>query len=465
MARGFAGESTLTDDDLGLALAPALTPQGLVPVPSFFHGFATKPQVLARGLVTLADVTATRYFRPVPTDMRDPVLTAQGDRLRAECFSACNGVYARLDLLGSGFDGGDIAYGTTNVDIGLSTRQALSKVARDQLLHLDVGLEGLTVSSLEGTAVERPVKMPDRWVRALGNAAEMHRGLGARLHLNAVQARQFVASLPAVTSKSRAGWLTVTRTGAQISPRPTKDGVHIEGLHRLSAVKRLLTDVRGVWVHGPSDGEPGPVLVTFELPEARLVLGLTAESWRGYSGEGSLLSALAEPGVLDDADMVSVVLAFEPVIDVPRLVAATSLPEARVRSALAVLAASGRVGWDAHDEAYFHRELPDDPNRVDKDNPRLVAARKLAESGAARRGGEPNIWMVRSGDADYRVRLDPSSTDDLTRNATCTCTWYLRHGGDRGTCKHVLAVQLVSKPTPVDLVPDTPAGLEHATHE
>ncbi|MCL2467033.1 MAG: SWIM zinc finger family protein [Micrococcales bacterium] len=461
MARGFAGESTLSDADLGLALAPALTPQGLVPVPSFFHGFATRPQVLARGLVTLADVTATRYFRPVPTNLRDPVLTAQGDRLRAECFSACNGVYARLDLLGAGFDGGEITYGTTNVDIGLSTRQALSKVARDQLLHLDVGLEGMTVSSMDGTAKERPVQMPDRWVRALGNAAEMHRGLVARLHFDVAAARQLVASLPAVTSKSRSGWLAPTRTGVQLSPRPLKDSVHIEGLHRLSAAKRLLTDIKGVWVHGPADGEPGPVLLTFELPDARLVLGLTPETWRGYSGEGSLLPALADPNVIDDADMVSMVLAFEPVIDVQHLVAATALPEDRVRSALAVLAASGRVGWDAHDEAYFHRELPDDPDRVDKDNPRLVAARKLAESGAARRASEESVWMVRSGDADYRVRLtaDPT-TPDLTRGATCTCTWYLRHGGDRGTCKHVLAVQLVTKASGTVTVEDTIAALE-----
>jgi len=115
--RTFAGESALVGDRLGLALAPGLTPDGVVARPSFFTGFAAFPQVLARGLATLADVTTTRYFQYTPEALRDPVLTASGDRLRAECFSACNGVYARLDLLGAGFDGGDIAYGTTNVDI------------------------------------------------------------------------------------------------------------------------------------------------------------------------------------------------------------------------------------------------------------------------------------------------------------------------------------------------------------
>ncbi len=27
---------------------------------------------------------------------------------------------------------------------------------------------------------------------------------------------------------------------------------------------------------------------------------------------------------------------------------------------------------------------------------------------------------------------------------TCTCPWYGKHHGDRGPCKHVLAVQLVA---------------------
>lgn len=45
-----------------------------------------------------------RYFHPAPAGVRAPILTANGDRLRAKCFSACNGVLARLDLLASGID-------------------------------------------------------------------------------------------------------------------------------------------------------------------------------------------------------------------------------------------------------------------------------------------------------------------------------------------------------------------------
>jgi hypothetical protein len=72
MTRSFVGESVLADGSLGMALAPALTPGGIAATPSFLHGFAVHPQVLARGPVTLAEVAATRYpnrpscWRPTP---------------------------------------------------------------------------------------------------------------------------------------------------------------------------------------------------------------------------------------------------------------------------------------------------------------------------------------------------------------------------------------------------------------
>lgn len=445
VSRAFVGESLLSSDGFAFALAPALTPAGLVASPSFFHGFATHPLVLARGLVTLADITATRYFQFAPSSFRDPILTASGDRLRAECFSACNGVYARLDLLGSGFDGGEIGHGTTNVDLGSGMRSALNAVQRNELLHLDVGLDGLEVATLERTATERPVQMPDRWVRALGNAAELHRGLVPLLSLNAVEARGFIATLPpASSSRARSGWLSRTRSGVKTAALPSPTAVHITGLHRLSAAKRVLPQVTSMVFYGSGDGSAGAALVVIELPQARLTLGLTADSYRGFSGEGSLLAALAGDTVADDADLISALLAFEPVIDVDALARDAALSVERVRDALAVLAASGRVGWDAHDQAYFHRELPDDPDRVDKDNPRLAAARKLVAEGAIRPDvGASNTWRVVSGGVDYVVRAEPGvRASELADLATCTCAWYLRHAGGRGACKHVLAVQL-----------------------
>lgn len=432
-SRTFAGTSALAEDGLALALAPALTPGGLRETPSFFHGFATHPQVLARGLVTLADITATRYFQFTPTSFRDPVLTAHGDRLRAEVFSACNSVYARLDLLGEGLDGGEIAHGTTNVDLGNATRQVLTNISGQDLLHVDIGLDEVRLATLDTTAVERRVEMPDRWVRALGNVAEMHRGLVPAFRLDAAGARAFVGTIPAATATGRSGWLAPGRGGARLTTRPSPDAVPVSGLNRLAAVRRLLTHVQGVTFYRPGAGDTDGVVVEFALPSARLVVGLTGEAWRGHSGEGSLLTGLAGESAVADADLVSAVLAFEPVVDVVRLARETALSEARVRDALAVLGSSGRVGWDLHDDAWFHRELPSDAARVERDNPRLRDARKLVDAGGVVRhdGG----WLVTSGNAEYAVGGSPPDR--------CTCTWYLTHGRDRGPCKHVLAVRIL----------------------
>ena len=440
MERVFTRETTLVDDRLTLALAPGVEPDGLNASPSFFHGFATHPQVLARGLVTLADITATRYYNFTPMAERDPILSAHGDRLRAECFSGCNAVYACFEVMGSGLDGGDIGRGTTNVDIGPKSRAMLSNLPRNELLHLDVGAEGLRASTPGTSTIERPVTMPSRWVRALGNAAQSQQGFVEAFRVPASGARRFLAGLPPASSSGRSAWLSSSRGAIKASVAATSGAVLVSGLQRLSALKRLLPHVQGLIVHGPADEHTVGAMITLQLPDARLTLGLTDKEWRGYSGEGSLLASLAEPNVMEDADLVSAMLAFEPIIDVHRLAKDTALPEARVKAALAVLAASGRVGWDVNDQAYFHRELPDSPDRVEKDNPRLTAAQKLVSADAVQ-STDSEAWIVTSGDAEYGVRLGPDA-DVPEKGATCSCTWYLSHAGDRGPCKHVLAVML-----------------------
>lgn len=447
--RAFHNQSILKDGNLALALAPALTPSGIDYDPNFFRGFAAYPQVLARGLLVLADVTSTRYFNYTPVAQRDPVLSAQGDRLRAECFSACNGVYARLDLLQSGFDG-QIGFGTTNVDIGMELRTALTYIKQKDKLHINIGGDGLTASRisvpgekslrLEERVNERPVQMPDRWVRALGNAAEIHQAMKAAFTLKGIAAQTFVASLPPATGKNQAGWLTSSKTGAKLLPRRTPGAVYVSGLHRLSALKRIMTNISEITFYMPTDKEAGPFMVEVELPCARLTLSLTAEAWQGYSGEGALLVSLAQQEVLEDAESINSVLGFDAIIDAMEMARRWNMSESQVQAALAVLAVSGKLGFDAHDQAYFHRELPDDPGRVLKDNPRLAAARKLVDE--VRSIGE-NQWLVHSNESDYRVSF-PFPQDP--QEAKCTCTWYLNHQNKRGPCKHILAVQLKEEP-------------------
>ena len=94
--------------------------------------------------MVLADIVSTRYFKYVPVAQRDPILSAQGDILRAECFSACNGVYARMDVFQSVLDG-EILYGTTNVDISNNLRKSLFEIKQGDRLKFRIGDDGWKV--------------------------------------------------------------------------------------------------------------------------------------------------------------------------------------------------------------------------------------------------------------------------------------------------------------------------------
>jgi hypothetical protein len=117
----------------------------------------------------------------------------------------------------------------------------------------------------------------------------------------------------------------------------------------------------------------------------------------------------------------------------------TGLDAPDLDRALAALGARGLVGYDLHEGRYFHRELPFDLAMVEKLQPRLQAARKLIDGGEIKittRSEElVEAWVPGSG-VKQRVRLAGDG-------AKCTCTWYAKHRGERGPCKHVLAVQIL----------------------
>ena len=172
---------------------------------------------------------------------------------------------------------------------------------------------------------------------------------------------------------------------------------------------------------------------------ANITLSLTAKSYEGYSGEGALLDSLSTPKILECADKIDSILNFESRLDIDKISKSIGIVKNDMNDAMELLAVSGKLGFDVRDRAFFHRELPDDPDRVLKDNPRLIGAKKLIEDTEYI---EDNIWHVKSGDTIYRV-IYP--TDMRAENAKCTCAWYLKHQNSRGPCKHILAVKLKKK--------------------
>jgi hypothetical protein len=169
-----------------------------------------------------------------------------------------------------------------------------------------------------------------------------------------------------------------------------------------------------------------------DLGTARFTLTLSPEKYRGFSGEGALLGSLAAADAAADADLIGVLLAWDPRIDIGRLSAEAQLTAERTELALSRLAAAGRVGYDLAEQSFFHRELPFGP-ALEAMHPRLASARALIDAGCvvAGRGGA----LVRSGDAGHRVTF--AEPHDI-----CTCPWWGKYRGTRGPCKHVLAARM-----------------------
>jgi hypothetical protein len=415
----------------GLALQ---TSGGAAAHPRFFTGFLTTAEPAAIGLLAVAEVARTRYYQPISPASLDPVVTGSLDRLRFESFSGCCGVYARLDVLPAGLDGDIVGHGTTNVDVNPPLRQALARVGGLDPLHLDVGPDALTVSTMDGSVVERKVPLPSRWLRGFAEVQVIAARFDPRLEVRGAEATAFLRTLPPASDRSVL-WVVPAGRSLRLVSRPVPGAVCLAGAGRLAALKPFLRFATLVRAYGPANPDTATAS-TWELdtPTLRLSMTLSPEPNRGFSGEGAVLDALAADDVADDADLVSALLSWEPVIDVDALATACALPAARVRAALTLLGMSGRVGFDVAEARYFHRVLPYDAEKAARLNPRLLGARELVAAGAVEVRAD-EAWVHSAGER-YQIRLVDGAA------ASCTCTWWARHRGERGPCKHALAVDL-----------------------
>lgn len=433
---------TFTDGrtDLTLATSGGRTAAGPSAHPVFFDGFLGHPEQSAAALLAVAKVARTRFYLPpgmVAAILRaaDPVVTSNGDRLRFESFSACCGVYARYDVLPGALDGPALDTGTTNVDFNPPMRESLARVGGLDPVHLQVG-EDVVVTTMEGAVIEKKVPLPERWLKGFAEVQLAASTVSSVFEVPAAEARRFLRSLPASSSRKPL-WVVPAGRGLRLTTRPTPDGVAISGTDRLKPLEPLLRFARALRGYAaPPDAMGATGVWELVLDDARLVLALSPDSSRGFSGEGGVLWDLADDKAADDADLISALLAFEPRIDVDRLAAESSLDHDRVIRALGQLGAAGRVGYDVAERAYFHRELPYDAGRLAAMHPRLRDARALVEKGDVRLDGETGY--VRSGDAEHVVRRTPQGD-------RCTCPWFGKHRGSRGPCKHVLAVDMMRR--------------------
>ncbi|MFG1702061.1 SWIM zinc finger family protein [Nonomuraea sp. M3C6] len=430
-AYSYAGHSVLTDGKLGLSTSGGTALSGPQAHPRFFSGLLSQAAPAAAGLLAVADVALTRYHQPRPGWTRDPVVTCDGGRLRFESFSACGGVYARLDVLE--LDGDVLDRGTTNVDVNGPLREALARVGGRDPLHLGVGPDELAVTTLDGAVVEKKVPLPSRWLRGFAEVQVIAAGFDLRAELSGPHAVRFLRSLPRAARATV--WAVPAGRDLRVSSGPARGGVCLSGAARVATLMPLLRFAKALRVYGPADGSSTASAWELELPGMRYTLAVSPEPWRGFSGEGAVLADLATDEAAGDADVVGMLLNFEPTVELGLLADRSGLSIERVRVALTQLGTAGRVGYDLHEAAHFHRELPYDREQVAELNPRLTAARALVESGAVRLVDEDAAEVTTDGGV-RRVRVAAGE---------CTCPWWFDHRGSRGPCKHVLAARIAAR--------------------
>jgi hypothetical protein len=412
--------------------------------PEFFRGRFLRPVVAADLLLTLGDVARSRFHVPAQMlirilELADPVVTCADERLRFEAFSACCSVYGRVDFLPEAYEGDVIGRGTTNVDLGQGIRSALAGIQDRSQLGLSVGAAAVEVRADGGTEIERRVPLPSRWLRGFLEVQAIQAELAPATEIDGPAARAFFRSIPKTPSK-RPVWIAPASRGLRTFHHdPGNDAIGVGGIARLSLFGRVARHATSLRLFAAAgDGSSGWQL---DVPGARLTLVLSPEVWRGFSGEGRALHRLADAASTASIAAIRGAIGWEARLGVEALAATTRRSQDDVSRALAALALSGIVGYDLAEGGYFRRELPFEFARTETLQPRLRAARRLVDQGAVRiESTDPSglsAWVAGAGGVEYRVR-------STLNGWACTCPWYGRHRGDRGPCKHVLAVQLVA---------------------
>jgi hypothetical protein len=406
-------------------------------LPYFFDGRVRQPRILGEMLYTLSEVVRTHFFLPRPAIL-DPVLTSNEEMLRLEGFSGCCGVYARVDLPAQAFDGECRGRGTTNVDFNQPMRNALLRLRDEEDVRFAVGADEVVLARGNEQTVEKKVKLPLRWIKGFSEAQAYQPRLELKMEVDVAEALRFVRTLPKGATPKMPSYAVPAGRSIRLSQRPQKGAVPILGTHRVKVIEPLLPRARSlrIWC----DEESGASAWEVRYAVGSFFLMISPDVFRGFSGEGQILTTLARPPEDRVIANVRAALKWQSQIDADVIAQDLGIARADVEAALAVLGSRGLAGFDAATQRYFHRELPFDLDRVEEMQPRLRNARKLVSDGLIRRlprtDQDAATFEVQGTGTMHRVRI----ADD---RQSCTCPWFSKYQGQRGPCKHILAAFLL----------------------
>ncbi|WP_207431524.1 SWIM zinc finger family protein [Sabulibacter ruber] len=404
--------------------------------PCFFTGRLTNPYLTARCLITLSNVVQSSFnLSPFQLALlKDPIVTAGNEKIRFEGFSHCAGVYARVDVLPGGHDGAFLENGTTNVDFNQAMISALSGISKSEKVLLSVGKKEVALQKGAQKVVERKVPLPAKWIKGLTTVQLYLAEAEKMFTFNRVQALQLFQSIP--SGKPRNDYYLVMRGNKPMfSPVKAAHGICVGGVQRLKLIEPLLPHATELRVF------PHPTMqsTTWQLyfGDVRFSLSLSRDTWRGFSGEGAGLEALIEDvpdSWLDLVDKYSYAnQEFNPTL----MAIHEGIDLKKVDNMTGRLSAMGLLGYDVDENHFFYRRLPFKLSRIMSLNPRLKDAETLL--------AEDKVSILSRQDERVEARVEGSGVQHTVLlegdRERCTCTWFSRHQGERGPCKHVLAVK------------------------
>ena len=404
--------------------------------PCFFWGNVGQPFILARCLITLSNIVKSSFnLSPLQmAHLKDPIVTAGNGRVRFEGFSHCAGVYARIDVLPEGLDGEFLENGTTNVDFNQPMITALGSIRPNEEIMLSVGQKEVGLYKGESKIIERKVPLPAKWIKGLGTVQVYLSESEKRHTFNKIQTQQLFRGMPKGVVKSDY-YLIVRGNKPVFSPVKSADSVCIGGLHRLRLLEPLLPYIDGLQVFAHANMQS----ITWQLNmgNIRLSFSLSRECWRGFSGEGAVLDSLISDVPDEWIDALDKYAYANQSFNPGRLTLEENIRFDNVKNSTGRLAAMGLLGYDLNDREFFYRRLPFKLSRIIGLNPRIKNAEKLIEDGKVEilnNNKERTEARVRGTGVHHTVIIQEEKE-------RCTCEWFSKYQGERGPCKHVLAVK------------------------
>jgi hypothetical protein len=404
--------------------------------PCFFWGRLTDPYTTAKCLLTLSKVVQSSFsLSPFEMAMlKDPIVTAGNEKIRFEGFSHCAGVYARVDVLGDGHDGEFLENGTTNVDFNQPMLSALSGIRKNENVLLSIGQKEVALHKDHEKIVERKVPLPVKWIKGL-TTVQMYLADSEKVHsFNRLQALQLFKTIPA--GKPKTDYYLIIRGGKPIfSPVKSGDAITVGGIHRLKLIEPLLSiaDELRVFPHTTMQSTTWQVYIG----PVRFSLSLSRDAWRGFSGEGAALESLIDDIPDNLVELIDNYSYANQEFNATLLAINEGIDFEKVDNLTGRLSAIGLLGYDLDDNGFFYRRLPFKLSRIMSLNPRLKDAEKLLQEGKVSivlRQADKVEALVEGSGVKHTVILNGDKEQ-------CTCTWFSKNHGERGICKHILAVK------------------------